>query len=46
MKDDYTTDSHYLAYTFLFGKVGRMQRFYLGSERVRVYFSNLGLKGY
>ena len=33
MKDDYTTNSHYLTYTFLFGKVGRM------------YFLNLGVKG-
>ena len=33
MKDDYTTSSHYLTYTFLFRKVGRM------------YFLNLGVKG-
>ena len=33
MKDDYNTNSHYLTYTFLFKKVGRM------------YFSNLGVKG-
>ena len=33
MKDDYTTNSHYLTYTFLFRKVGRM------------YFLNLGVKG-
>ena len=31
MKDDYTTNSHYLIYTFLFRKVGRM------------YFLNLGV---
>ena len=34
MKDDYTTNSHYLSYTFLFNrKVGKM------------YFLNLGVKG-
>ena len=33
MKDDYNTNSHYLTYTFLFRKVGRM------------YFLNLGVKG-
>ena len=33
MKDDYTTNSHYLTNTFLFRKVGRM------------YFLNLGVKG-
>ena len=33
MKDDYTTNSHYLTYTFLFRKVGRM------------YFLILGVKG-
>ena len=33
MKDDYTTNSHYLTYIFLFRKVGRM------------YFFNLGVKG-
>ena len=33
MKDDFTTKSHYLIYTFLFRKVGRM------------YFLNLGVKG-
>ena len=33
MKDDYTTNSHYLTHTFLFRKVGRM------------YFLNLGAKG-
>ena len=33
MKDDFTTNSHYLIYTFLFRKVGRM------------YFLNLGVKG-
>ena len=33
MKDDFTTNSHYLIYTFLFRKVGRM------------YFVNLGVKG-
>ena len=33
MKDDYTTNSHYLTYTFLFRKVGRM------------YSLNLGVKG-
>ena len=33
MKDDYTTNSHYLAHTFLFRNVGRM------------YFLNLGVKG-
>ena len=33
MKDDYTIDSHYLTYTFLFRKVGRM------------YILNLGVKG-
>ena len=34
MKDDYTTNSHYPTYTFLFRKVGRMYLFQLGSERV------------
>ena len=33
MKDDYTTNSHYLTYTFLFKRVGRM------------YILNLGVKG-
>ena len=33
MKDDCTTNSHYLTYTFLFRKV------------VRMYFLNLGVKG-
>ena len=33
MKDDYTVSSHYLSYTFLLRKVGRM------------YFLNLGVKG-
>ena len=33
MKDDYNTNSHYLTYTFIFRKVGRM------------YFLNLGMKG-
>ena len=33
MKDDYTTNSHYITYTFIFRKVGRM------------YFFNLGVKG-
>ena len=33
MKDDYTTNSHYLTHTFLFRKVERM------------YFLNLGVKG-
>ena len=33
MKPDYITNSHYLAYVFLFWKVGRM------------YFLNLGVKG-
>ena len=33
MKDDYTTNSHYLTHTFLFRKVGR------------IYFLNLGVKG-
>ena len=33
MKDDYTTNSHYLIYTFSVQKVGRM------------YFSNLGVEG-
>ena len=33
MKDDYTTNSHYLTHIFLFRKVGRM------------YFLNLGVKG-
>ena len=33
MEDDYTTNSHYITYTFLFRKVGRM------------YFLNLGVKG-
>ena len=33
MKDDFTANSHYLIYTFLFRKVGRM------------YFLNLGVKG-
>ena len=32
MKDDFTTNSHYLIYTFLLRKVGRM------------YFLNLGVK--
>ena len=33
LKDDYCTNSHYLIYTFLFKKVGRM------------YFLSLGVKG-
>ena len=33
MKDDYTTNSHYLTYTFNFKRFGRM------------YFLNLGVKG-
>ena len=33
MKDDYTTNSHYITYKFLFRKAGR------------VYFLNLGVKG-
>ena len=33
MKDDYTTNSHYLAHMFLIYKFGRM------------YFFNLGVKG-
>ena len=33
MNDEYTTNSHYLTYTFFFKKVGRM------------YFLNLGVKG-
>ena len=33
MKDDFTTNSHHLIYTFLFRKVGRM------------YFLSLGVKG-
>ena len=33
VKDDYTTNVHYLTYTFLLKKVGRM------------YYSNLGVKG-
>ena len=33
MCDDYNTNSHYLTYTFLFRKVGRM------------YFLNLGVNG-
>ena len=33
MKEYYTTNSHYLTYTFLFRKVGR------------IYFLNLGVKG-
>ena len=33
MKDDYTTNSHYLTYTLLFRKVGRM------------YFLNLEVEG-
>ena len=34
MRDDYTTNSHYLTYTFLFRKVGRM------------YILNVEVKGY
>ena len=33
MKDDYTTNSHYLTYIFNFKRFGRM------------YFLNLGMKG-
>ena len=33
MEDDYTTNSHYLTYTILFRKVGRM------------YLLSLGVKG-
>ena len=34
MKDDYTTNSDYINYTFLFRKVGR--RYFLNSESERV----------
>ena len=35
MTDDYTTNSHYLAHTFLFRNVGRMYFFNLGAKEVK-----------
>ena len=32
MKDDYTTNSHYLTYTFLFKRMGEFNFFILGME--------------
>ena len=34
MKDDYATNSHYVTYTFLFKKVGRMWFLNLGVKRL------------
>ena len=41
MKGDCTTNSHYLVYTFLFRKVGRMYFLKLGVQGLYLYVSHL-----
>ena len=44
MKDDYTTNSHYLTYTFLFKSLGEFNFFILGMEGLNVKPSVVQIK--